>query len=304
MKRSVPVSERKEQLIPGSIYVITCKIANCPCSGRDVHCGRGFFSLFLQAINGIDFAARYKLIYHVNFGNCIYRYSESSFKDNNFWNYYFEQPLIDLKFEKRKVLINQFNEVYPLRIWHKSYFRYINRGVIQSLRFKENVSVLINEALLKFKDKKVLGIQVRLTDHGDEITPVVLSSYIKVINRYSKKFDQVFVATDDQPFLQRLVNTYGDKILFNDVIRSTDGEAVHTSSKEQDRYKLGLDVLIDCYCLSKCDKLILVSSNISYCALLFNPEVPYLLMERTKTKIKRWKTLTVYLLDKWGIRKW
>ena len=304
MKRNKLHPHRKEQLRDDCVYVVTCAIQDCPCDGRYKNCGRGFFSLFLQVINGIDFATRHNIHYHVDFGNCIYRYSDKRFNTNNFWNYYFEQPIQQLEHSQSRVVINQFNEVYPLRIWHRSYIKYINKYIVENVRFRSEVEQFLQSSMRKLEGKKTLGMHVRLTDHKDEIAPVNYSLYLRALKRYAKKFDQLFIATDDQRFLEQARALYGTKIICNDVIRSENEEAVHSNTLFEDRYKLGLDVLADCYCLSKCDKQVLVSSNVSYVALLFNPDANYRLLERPKEKIRRWKTTALYLLDKWGIRKW
>jgi hypothetical protein len=284
------------------VYVITCGIDECVCDCKDDRCERGFFSLFLQAINGIEFAARNGVAYHIDFGNRRYCYSDQERENPNFWNYYFEQPIQRISNENRQAL-NRFHELYPILIWDRAYFRKMNRYVRQ-LNFREGVRKHIEKAVGLLHNKNVLGVHVRCTDHRKEIRPVDLASYFGVIDKQIHRFDKLFLATDDTRTLELFRRRYDKKVCANDVIRSADSVGVHRNPEIRARQRLGLDVLADCCCLAACNEVTLTFSNVSYAALLFNPELPYTLLEKPSTKWKRIKTLIVYFMDKWGIRKW
>lgn len=304
MKRSEPSKERREELAKKSIYRITCDIPGCTCDSDSKVCQRGFFSLFIQAVNGIDFAQRYHLNYHVDFGNMTYPYSDERMDSLNFWNYYFIQPIKMVPPSDPEAIVNQLHEVNPIRIWHRSYFRKIHEKIIMKLVYTGPVKKHLENQGRQFQNRKTLGVHIRKTDHALEIAPIHLKKFLRTIDTRIKHYDQLYVATDDVEVLDTLTARYGQKVLANEVMRSKGLESVHLSDIYTDRYALGLEVLTDCYCLSRCDKLILVSSNVSFAVLLFNPEVPYILLEQPSAIWKRWKTLIVYLLDRWGIRKW
>ncbi|HEX5171280.1 MAG TPA: hypothetical protein VFW11_19020 [Cyclobacteriaceae bacterium] len=286
-----------------AVYVITCGIKGCVCGREDIECGRGFFSLFIQAAYGIQFSHRASVPYHVDYGNLNYRYSDSKRADSNFWNYYFNQPIKSIDNDLKPV-INRFIELYPLKIWSRQHFREVNKEVIRHLEFTKNLKLRVEEAIDRLKGKTVLGVHIRLTDHADEISPVKFEKYLSMIDKHIYHYDLLFVATDDQHALKELQNKYGQKVIYNDATRSEDNQPVHLNDAIEHRATLGFEVFIDCYCLSLCKKVILNHSNVSYSALLFNPELPYILMERVKPKIKRLKTLLLYYLNHWGIRKW
>ena len=301
-KRSRVSHKRLAELADASTYVICCGIEGCPCGSPSTGCERGFFSLFIQAINGIHFAKHHGLQPYVDFGNTTYCYSDPTRQLTNFWEYYFQQPEKQTTHKPRT--INRFIEVYPIRIWHRSYFRAINKSVVSKLQFTPEVDKIMNEAASSIRQQRTLGIQVRGTDHSDEITEVNPSKYIRAVKKHIHNYDKLFVATDDLALLQLLTKNFGDKVMTNHAHRSDTGKAIHLNTSIKDRYRLGLEVLRDSYCLAHCDRLILVSSNVSFAALMFNPEIPYEILERFDTRIKRWKTLLVYLLDRLGIRKW
>ena len=110
------------------------------------------------------------------------------------------------------------------------------------------------------------------------------------------------MATDDAHALKAMRKEFGDYIICNDARRSTDGAPLHRNHPAQDRYGLGVEALLDAYCLSFCQKAILLHSNLSYAALLFNPALDYLLLETPKHRVKRLQTSLIYHLDHLGIR--
>ena len=303
-KRSIISKSRLAELrTPGSIYIITCGLHGCPCNGKDEGCERGFFSLFIQAVYGIDFSIRMGIPYHVDFGNIMYRYSDNRMSDRNFWNYFFHQPTPELSKDSVSVL-NKFIELYPLKIWDRNHFREIHARVIRHLSFTEDITLRLQERTHQFKNNNILGIHIRGTDHAEEIPPAKFDKYIKVISAHLPNYHKLFVATDDNNLKAKLERLYPDKIFFNEVERSNSGTAVHLNNALEDRIKLGLDVILDCFSLSACSKVILSPSNVSYAALLLNPELPYILIEHPLAKAKRLKTLLVYYMNKWGVRKW
>ncbi|GAA0890414.1 hypothetical protein GCM10009122_00920 [Fulvivirga kasyanovii] len=303
-KRSIVAIDRQAQLkVEGAIYEVSCAIDGCPCGMPEHGCGRGFFSLFIQAIYGIEFAGRHQMPYRINFGNSSYPYSDyEKMGDNNFWNYYFQQPIPASG--EGVTLSNKFNEVYPLRIWSRTFFRNIYGSVIQRLKYQPEVKAILDDTKKRFEGCHVLGVHFRGTDHPGEIPPVGLEKYLAEVDKRIKHVDKLFLATDEQYIVDLFSDKYGDKLIINEVVRSLNREAVHANLQISDRYQLGLDALVDCYSLSLCTSAILTHSNLSYAALFFNPELKYRLMERWQPKVKRFKTLILYYLDKWGVRKW
>ena len=158
--------------------------------------------------------------------------------------------------------------------------------------------------MLNITGQTTLGVHIRGTDHPDEVEQVSFERILRLILKGARKYKKIFVATDDHQVLARLEQELGkDRLIFQDAIRSKDHQAVHTNMSHTNRYRLGLEVLADGYALSACDKAILVHSNVSYGALLLNPELNYTLLETGSSKRKRLMTSILYFLDQWGIRK-
>jgi hypothetical protein len=123
------------------------------------------------------------------------------------------------------------------------------------------------------------------------------------LQAHLNSYQKIFIATDEKATIEALRNEFGDRLVFQQAIRSDSQQAIHTDLSIQDRYRLGLEVLADCYALAACDKAILVHSNVSYGSLLLNPNLNYTLLETKESWAHRWKTGLLYSLDRWGIRR-
>ncbi len=287
-----------------ALYLITCLQEEYYCKDHQKgQCSRGFFSLFLQAVYGIRFALQWNLPYYVDFGNLKYSYSDrTKFKDNqNFWEYYFEQTPIS---PNAKTIYNARFENYPLKIWDRSFLRQLHQTVISNLSPRQEIKDLIGSIKKVFDNKRVLGIHIRKTDHYHEVEPAKDAVYLQLVDQQLASFDQLFLATDDTDVLQLFEKKYGDKLMYHPFSRSTGDVPIHGSHARSNGYELGKEALLDCYALSFCTKAILSPSNLSYCALIFNPDLPYQMAESNAAKWQRLKTLGLYYLNQWGIRKW
>ncbi len=289
----------------GNVYVVRCVMDSCLEEVPVEICQRGFFSLFLQAVQGIYISTRFAIPCYIDFGHKPMLYSDPGRFDGdlNFWNYYFHQPFIEKLDPRQPYILNSYYETFPLRIWDSIFFKKSGDIVKKYIRFRQPVIDKIDLVKAEFSNNKVLGVQIRRTDHPGEISAVGLGNFIRTINKNLKNHDKVFVATDDSEVIEILKKEFGkDKILYNAVNRSSDSMPVHKNMTLMNRYELGMEALVDGYCLSLCNKAILMHSNISYACMFFNPKLPYILMENRDTKIKRWKTQLLYRLHVNGIR--
>ena len=288
--------ERRAELMrPDSCYVI-CWVPDHPDDMGLTECQAGFFSLFIRVLYGIRLALHYNVPYYVDYGSVGYSYSDPDrFEgDTNFWNYYFIQSLHR---PPQNGLVNYPYETFPLRIWSRSFRDELHHIVRNHIRLQPDVRARIEKKKAWFADKKILGVHIRRTDHLGEVEPVELSVYKRMIQRDLPKYEHVFVATDDQATLEAIIDEFGSVVVYNDVKRSVDGAPIHRLHPTEDRYELGLDALLDCYCLSFCQKIIIGHSNLSYAALLFNPTLTYTLLETPKHRNLRIKTLLSYHWD-------
>jgi len=127
--------------------------------------------------------------------------------------------------------------------------------------------------------KPLIGIHLRSiaqkVAHESEFLSV---SYSDRLLKLKEKLDNelkeysVFVMTDTNDYLELSKSIFGDIYYFDNVSR-IDGQAdiMNVLSEEQSGYKLGLDILNECFALSLCDKVYLTKSNILFIIATMNP---------------------------------
>ncbi|MBR9776537.1 MAG: hypothetical protein GYB55_16560 [Cytophagales bacterium] len=304
-KRSSISEERLIQLTQKNArYIISCNQNEFFCEHHpEGKCSRGFFSLFLQVIYGIAFAKKYGLPHYVDFSNVNYAYSgqQNDQKRGNFWEHFFDQIAIN---STDTLLLNHQYEVYPLRIWNRKHHRFLHQIMKEGLKFKPSLKLEIDNIKCEIAHEKVLGVHFRKTDHFMEVAPADESVFFQKIKKNFSAYDKIFIATDDQQLLERLKNEFSPKIIAHDFVRSHGEIPIHNNEAYKDGLRLAKEALLDCISLSYCKELILSPSNLSYAALVFNPEVKYTIVESKEARLSRIKTLMGYHLDKLGIRKW
>lgn len=212
----------------------------------------------------------------------------------NWWSYYFE-PIsygIANKINTAKVngddghpLIFPYNIPYgmELAISREEANALIKKHIIVKPYILKDVDQFVSD---HFSGYTTIGVHYRGTDkmYG-EAPKLKYEKALKVIKLHIKKLAvsdyKIFVATDEQDFIEFMLETFGDKICFNmDAARSTNGKPLHKLNKSP--YKHGLEALMDCLLLSRTDLLIRTSSNLSLFSTYFNIDLP--VVELTKRR--------------------
>jgi len=194
----------------------------------------------------------------------------------NWWSYYCEPIILGQKINVKTVVgagtyINFWNKKPIVR---KEIFRLIKKYFHIKAHIQTKIDTFEKE---NFKDSFVISVHYRGTDKIAESPYVpyekVPEEILKVMKTYGNKKFKIFVATDEQAFLDYMIALFGDRVCYNkDALRSTSGKPVHLD-KTFSRYKCGEDALIDCILLSKGNFLIRSSSNLSRWSTYFNPNI-------------------------------
>jgi hypothetical protein len=140
----------------------------------------------------------------------------------------------------------------------------------------QNILSIKKDKLLKFENKyeslgltdKTLAVQIRGTDKNTEIEEPNINNIINKIDSYfeSNLIDNIFLATDDSKFFNKLKSHYGDLLLYDNEVRmSEDGTPLHRLS---DRDVVNEEVLSNVYILSRCKHFLYSFSNVSLLALI------------------------------------
>jgi len=140
---------------------------------------------------------------------------------------------------------------------------------------KTGIELIENPVIHKFEGHRVLGVHVRKTDYAkrynDHPVPIADESILQKTEELfeSGNYDRVFIATDSVEVLEEYKSKFGAKLIFNDVLRSDNGKALHyefVSKREKNNYLLGKEILLDVYSLSNCSGIIAGLSNVSVLA--------------------------------------
>ena len=105
----------------------------------------------------------------------------------------------------------------------------------------QNILSIKKDKLLKFENKykdlgltnRTLAVQIRGTDKNTEIEEPNIENIICKIDSYleSNLVDNIFLATDDTKFFDKLKSHYGDLLLYDNEVRmSEDGTPLHRLS--------------------------------------------------------------------------
>lgn len=195
----------------------------------------------------------------------------------NWWTYYCEP-----------IKIGNCNNVHhvmgdppgaPGWIDHKL-TRHEARAYIEKyIRVKPYIMDIVSQYQIdNFSGNFVISIHYRGTDkfaHESREVPYqnVAKQVDRVIEEKAGERYRIFIATDEQGFLNYMVQRYGNIVCFNqEALRSSDGRPLHLNMK--DPYKQGLDTVIDALLLSRGHYLIRTTSNLSRWSTFFNPDLP------------------------------
>jgi hypothetical protein len=233
--------------------------------------------------------------YYIQLGKECMFFDDSIEHTKNAWEYYFEQPHINVLPPSENIIkevgllhdaFSEFRDCYmknstkdQLQNRRIEYSKIIEKNVILKSSIKEKIDSFYDT---HFKGKKVLGVHCRSTDHPDKLN---ISDCANMIDSLSNQHDLIFASSDDAHQIYQLKDIFGDKLVTYDSLRSTDGNALHHQhnqrivGKDNYNYKIGEDVIVESYLLSKTNFLFCTTnSNVNYLVRSINPHLPYIVI--------------------------
>lgn len=252
---------------------------------------QGFFAEYRRTLNYLYYADVWGFIPYIEYNdNYVYSEKKAINGSSNPFEYYFVQPCVnsgDIN-DYHYVTNNRECDV-ELVEWLKptngygfsdEYIDAMARISKKYIKLNSVVEGYLNEEICKtLRDKKTLGIHVRLSDFKQNYYghPVCVSAdrHLEIAKQMLDecRFEQVFLATDDVDTIMLFKNELGDKVVYYDDVMRTTGDisvAFSKSNRENHHYLLGLEVLRDMYTLSLCNGLIAGKSQVSICAMIEN----------------------------------
>ena len=236
----------------------------------------GLFSLFSSVVGLLECYDKAPLAagISIDFGKEGFYFSPE--RGPNWWSYYFEP--IELGDKERsqavKVTPDQSADLafYCLRFPPER----ANQIIKKYIKVRPEIQAQVQDfSQSNFQGSFVIGVHYRGTDKPCEAPQISYEAVSREIDSIIYKTPgnkKLFIATDEKPFLDFMKARYGTLVVCQDIYRSSNGAPLHYG-RQQDNYKSGLEAVLDCLLLSNCDVLFKTASNLSACAVMFNPKI-------------------------------
>lgn len=305
MKQRIILNLLWLQLIGGSQLIFSDNFIDS--SNKHVIGGRtyvGFFSNFLAVLNQLKWCEKNNKIPVVYWPKPGLYYDERGLNgivSDNIWDYYFD-PVSNLQCESHDNPCYEYSldgyavatlpypfpyeslahikQVYP----DKALRCRMNNLISNYIKIKEPTLNKVEQFYQKhLKDNFTVSIHLRGTDKHYEVKPVSIDQIFDEANKYAPC--QFYIATDEERLLQEAQKKLkGNVISYNCFRASSNSQSgVHYVSDypiDRSRALLGEEALIDCLLLSRCNLMIHTWSNLSISALLFNPEIEHIHVDK------------------------
>lgn len=241
----------------------------------------GFFSAFNSIVGALDYVERKNGTLLVDFGTSGWYYDRSV--GPNWFGYYFDlltpNPPTGIPIEFKAWQKIRFSLIAQFEIEPDRAYKLIQRYI----QIKDLIQRKIDSFFAShLNGSYIIGIHYRGTDKYSEAPPVTYATMFSHIDVALAKAQKerggtikLFVATDDQHFLDAARKKYPNRVYAWNAPRSTGNNAVHTG-KTGSPYEKGESAIIDAVLLSKCNFLIKTASNLSDASLMFNPNLTYI----------------------------
>jgi len=206
----------------------------------------------------------------------------------NWWEYYFEPIDIGYPDNAAAMTVGRWqHDAFAVKVERRmsrpAAAAILDRHVRVKTLLREQVDSYTRE---NFDGRFVIGIHYRGTDKHEEAPRIpyadVENAVREAIARAGAGQYGLFIATDEQHFLDHMLGRYPGKVLYREVLRSADGKPPHKTGGNG--LKKGADAVIDCLLLSRCDFLVRTASDLSLCATFINPELPQVLLNRAQER--------------------
>jgi hypothetical protein len=261
--------------------------------------GSGFFANLNSFLSHLEFAKKMNFIPLIDCENfpTIYNTTNPINNSKNSWEYYFHQPSpysLEEVYQSKNVFFSSgFEMNIEASIENRSDKKLrSNRQIfLEDVKLQDNVKQELAKYDQYFSDDiKILGVHIR----GKDMNTTQLHPFgptMEQIFRYTDemltkyKIDKIFLACEDLNCFEMFLEKYRDKTFFIDVFRLKKYNSFNINPRENHRYLLGLEVLVEAILLSKCSHFLRGSSNIAnFVVSTGNHEVIYSISNGTNFK--------------------
>ena len=269
-RRGVHLSAVAARIRAPEVAVLECR------GGPDVS---GLFSEFAAVVGLLDHYERWRHLYagvKVDFPHGLYFDAEVG---ANWWDYYFAPIDIRDRPEARARTINpHYHDLCANRV-ERTMPRITGAALVQRyVVAKPAIHGLVDAFVgAHWTDHYVIGVHYRGTDKSDDARRVPYEEVESVVRDAMRGARtarcRVFLATDEQAFVDFMRARFPAQLCYREIFRSIDGRPIDVENADGN-YQKGLDAVVDCLLLSRAHTLIRTASNLSLCSTLFNPSLP------------------------------
>lgn len=258
--------------------------------------GCGLWSMFFQIIGLIRYAERRDLEPVVYFNDATCWWSPNGYNGSrNAWEYFFEPigrvSAMELLGTKQSSLehasVQQLQDALPDDIVMSDYIldnvghydhteaqRQEYASIVERrIRVKSQVLAKLDPTLVEALTRGATAVHYRGTDKFCESPRPSVHEYYDALQHRVDPSHKLFVATDDAPFLEWMIGTYGDRVLYTQAARSHDQVPLHIGPHRGPRQ--AEECLLDVLFMAKCQHLVHGNSSVTNGVLVFNPTMSH-----------------------------
>ena len=137
---------------------------------------------------------------------------------------------------------------------------------------------------IKQQNKPLFGIHIRSLFqkrvHESEYLTMSIETRLNNVKESIDKIHKdysIFVMSDVQPYIELASSIFNNVYYFENVIRVCHDyyDIIPCLSYDESGYKLGMDILNECFAMSMCDKIFVSNSNIPVIISTMNPNIEF-----------------------------
>ena len=237
----------------------------------------GFFSNITFVLNHLKLCEDMNFIPIIDMSNypTIYNEKKKYKTVDNSWNYYFESmnkySLSEVYKSKNVLLSNPNFEKYM----SLSMADDLIKSQMNKIKIKKKIISKADKFFKKYlysKNHKILGVHLRgsnlKTCRGCPLppTPEIMIKHIETLLK-KNDYNKIFLVTEENKYLRKVIKHFGNKCVFYNSYRMDEIDSFKIYPRNNHRYLLGEEILIETILLSKCDGLTFVKSNVVSAAI-------------------------------------
>jgi hypothetical protein len=259
--------------------------------------GCGLFSDVFMSLNGIQFCAQHGLSGSVHWGRRSLYFDPQ--KRGNAHAYFFAGSHFD------------FSRAYVAKGWRLPFLpggdnyagpadesprRGLKRMIDQFAAPRDDIVREVESfRQTRLQAPKVLGVHVRRTDVVSNFESRKAQPAMNFVDEAQNWLGEnqnglVFLATDDEEVVENFRTHLGDKVAYQNALRSSSGVSIHghfDGGIDGSPFLKGREAMIDALILSRCDFLIRCFSYLTAYSLCINPDLPFLDLDKKNLGVMR-----------------